>query len=559
MLSIFLQLFCCAHQEASTSTGESENIFIQLCSFVETQLEHKEYFRLKKLSRNLYVCVEIRDKFIMCYHPDVESREIGGKVQILKIVYTEDILTTEIGTSIHGFLKSFDVDSVFIYTTKDNQNHLRKEDVQKKIIFALEELSSGESKPKYYFKGYVFDGISLVARTRNKNDEWDGQLMDLHFGGNLDIRFDGVIASFKFVFDIDLNYFDFKTLLKKYLKREFNDKNAMLYKFLTNFNFVNLFYIKNLVDVIVSGKKTLALFQEKSPEEREEAKKRTELSEGLHDGYLSIGHIEIYKCLEWIERVSIPEQGQDGNFRELIEKSEEVEGKELNAILLFMFSISRHKIFKLLLAHVLCNKDFSRRSFIVEILFQLDVIDNEIRGELLGDFNIFLIYWEKKIEYKFSLAPLYRLDSRLSFHNTLIRYLHIALFEGMDNLLEKNFEDVRDCEEIKESLSTFFSDYENLLQELFRDLRKKPWKLKVDGDATTKLRKISYTLYDVINKIFSSSYWSSFTYKACEELVDQCRKVMNYDLHPNGKGLTEEEEKSVKVLLEKLSDVAFRS
>ncbi|EEQ81124.1 hypothetical protein NCER_102670 [Vairimorpha ceranae BRL01] len=133
------------------------------------QLDCKEYFLLKKSSKSLYVCVIIRDEAVAYSYWNFEIQETA--LRIFSIVYSEDILTTKVRTTLHDFSKSFNVDNVFIFTTKDDLNHLCKEDVQEKLISGLKELPYKKSGPKYHFKGYITDEISLIARTRNKNNE----------------------------------------------------------------------------------------------------------------------------------------------------------------------------------------------------------------------------------------------------------------------------------------------------------------------------------------------------------------------------------------------------
>jgi len=99
MLSIFLQLFCCAHQKASS--GKSQNICQQLCSFVDMQLDCKEYFLLKKSTKSLYVCVVIRDEGVAYSYWNFEIQE--SAMTIFSIVYSEDILATKIRTTLHDF------------------------------------------------------------------------------------------------------------------------------------------------------------------------------------------------------------------------------------------------------------------------------------------------------------------------------------------------------------------------------------------------------------------------------------------------------------------------
>ena len=129
------------------------------------------------------------------------------------IAYAGNKLTTRFRTFMHGFSKSFNVDNVFIYIVKDDLNHLCGGDVQERLISALRMLPKKESWPKYYFKGYVSNEESLIARTCKKNIEWENQLEKFNIDGNLDIRRD-VDKDFYFVFDIDLSYFNFKPLLK---------------------------------------------------------------------------------------------------------------------------------------------------------------------------------------------------------------------------------------------------------------------------------------------------------------------------------------------------------
>ncbi|EEQ81133.1 hypothetical protein NCER_102649, partial [Vairimorpha ceranae BRL01] len=163
------------------------------------QLDCKEYFLLKKSTKSLYVCVVIRDEGVAYSYWNFEIQE--SAMTIFSIVYSEDILATKIRTTLHVFSKSFNVDNVFIFTTKDDLNHLCKEDVQEKLITGLKELTYEKSGPKYHFKGYVTDEISLIARTINKNNEWEKQSENFNVDSNLYIRLDSD-KDFYFVFDL---------------------------------------------------------------------------------------------------------------------------------------------------------------------------------------------------------------------------------------------------------------------------------------------------------------------------------------------------------------------
>ncbi|EEQ81456.1 hypothetical protein NCER_102103 [Vairimorpha ceranae BRL01] len=294
MLSIFLQLFCCAHQKAS-SDG-SQNICQQLCSFVNSRLDCKEYFLLKKSSKSLYVCVEICDEFFSCSYWNIEMQKNEG--HRFEVAYAKNTLTTKIGTLMHDSFKSFSVDNVFIYAKKDGLNHLCKEDVQEKLINALRMLSYKESGPKYYFKGYVPDELSLIARTVNKNNEWEKRLKSLKVGGNLDIRLDSD-KDFYFVFDIDLSYFNFKLLLKNFVIFATGNKNGRFYKFISNFDFVYSYDIKRLVDRIMSDRHDLLELKKLSCEERREKL----LLEG-RSFTAKLSNESAFAYFEWINKIS---------------------------------------------------------------------------------------------------------------------------------------------------------------------------------------------------------------------------------------------------------------
>ena len=533
MLSIFLQLFCCAHQKASS--GKSQNICQQLCSFVDMQLDCKEYFLLKKSTKSLYVCVVIRDEGVAYSYWNFEIQE--SAMTIFSIVYSEDILATKIRTTLHIFSKSFNVDNVFIFTTKDDLNHLCKEDVQEKLITGLKELTYEKSGPKYHFKGYVTDEISLIARTINKNNEWEKQSENFNVDSNLYIRLDSD-KDFYFVFDIDLDYFNFNSLLKNYIVSMFDDKNGMFHKFLTNFDFVYSFNIKKLVDRIISDKKELSDLKKLSREVR----KKKLLLKG-EDLSITFPDVAKYKCLEWIDKIS-EQYDCYKKFIKEIEELEELEGERFNMFLVFMFSISRQEIFKLLLAHVLSSESNLEKFYIVEILFQLNVIDRKTSDNLLQRGNVQnLQSWKEKIDDKF-LAPLLRLTNTLPFHNTLIRYLFIILFIKM-NMLEK------DCKEIKDCLRTYHSDCENLLMDLI-NRKEKPFFLLIETSEIS-LEKVSSVLYWIILDT-SSDYEKSFTNYVYKELSKQCKKIMNFYENPTRR-IKKKEKEQIAALYKKMKSI----
>ena len=532
MLSIFLQLFCCAHQKAS-SDG-SQNICQQLCSFVNSRLDCKEYFLLKKSSKSLYVCVEICDEFFSCSYWNIEmQRNEGHKFEV---AYAKNTLTTKIGTLMHDSFKSFSVDNVFIYAKKDGLNHLCKEDVQEKLINALRMLSCGESGPKYYFKGYVPDELSLIARTVNKNNEWEKRLKSLKVGGNLDIRLDSD-KDFYFVFDIDLSYFNFKLLLKNFVIFATGNKNGRFYKFISNFDFVYSYDIKRLVDRIMSDRHDLLELKKLSCEERREKL----LLEG-RSFTAKLSNESAFAYFEWINKIS-------KRSSHYIKKIEKIVGRRCEMILVFMFSILRRDTFKILLAHVLSSKPNFKKSLIAEILFQLNVIDKETMDNLLQKKNLpNLQSWKEKIDDEF-LAPLFRLTNMLPFHNTLIRYLFVILFAEMISL-------EKDCKEIKDCLRRFHSDYGRLCVATLSG-RKIQTAIPIIDEFETLSEKVSSTLYFTV-LIICKNYEFSFTDYVYKELSMQCKKIMDFSKNPTRR-IKNDEKEHIAALYKKMKLIVATS
>ncbi|EEQ81181.1 hypothetical protein NCER_102555 [Vairimorpha ceranae BRL01] len=167
----------------------------------------------------------------------------------------------------------------------------------------------------------------------------------------------------------------------------------MFHKFLTNFDFVYSFNIKKLVDRIISDKKELSDLKKLS---REVRKKKLLLKGG--DLSTRFTDFTKYKFLEWIDEIS----EQNYHYKKFIKEIEELEGERFNMILVFMFSISRQEIFKLLIAHVLSSESNFEKFFIVEILFQLNVIDRKTLDNLLQGKNIQnLQSWKEKLMTSF--------------------------------------------------------------------------------------------------------------------------------------------------------------
>ena len=403
-------------------------------------------------------------------------------------------------------------------------------------------LSCGESGPKYYFKGYVSDELSLIARTRNKNNEWEKQLEDFCIGGNLDIRLD-VDKDFYFVFDIDLSYFNSKLMLKYYANAIFGYLDGMggeiFCKFLSNFDFVYSYNIKVLVDKIISDRHVLLNLKKLSCEERKE---KLLLKEGSCSTKLSLERA--YACLEWIDKIS----EQDSRYEKYIEEIEESEG--LEEILIFMFLISRQEIFKLLLAHVLSSEPNFKKSLLAEVLFQLNAIDEDTMENLLQRKNLLnLQSWKEKIDDEF-LAPLLRLTNMLPFHSTLIRYLFVILFAEM-NSLEK------DCKEVKDFLSTCHSDYEKLSVGFLKSLEL----LQPDHPLVKNFSVTSSGKFSLLHKIIlltSSDYELSFTNYVYQRLSVQCKEIMNFYVNPTRR-IKRKEKEQIAALYEKMKLIVAKS
>jgi len=113
------------------------------------------------------------------------------------------------------------------------------------------------------------------------------------------------------------------------------------------------------------------------------------------------------------------------------------------------------------------------------------------------------------------------------------------------NMLEK------DCKEIKDCLTTYHSDCENLLMD-FASRKNKSTSFLVE-DSEIALEKVSLVLYRIILDI-SSDYEKSFTNYVYKELSKQCKKIMNFYENPTRR-IKKKEKEQIAALYKKLQSI----